>query len=333
MSKNVSQFAKIDPAFLADGLFRPRSNLKKNIDVNREFDGGRVRFLGPQLGAAHQSVLLALCARTGREGIHLVGSAGDLRGQQLKLGLTPEQQVIQSIVDDVDLQETSYSRVNVTAYSLLIDAGLHDNKKDYKRLIDMMAELGSMTVYRSVGRKGGISQLLSFRHDGEKMAISLNWRLADAIFGHQNIQVSLHERMALKSPTAKILHAWLSAHIRLGRSLMEGQGAMVDTLCKHVWGEEQKKVKRDTASKRRRLVKDALLEINALDGWVAEESGSKCFVTRPKALTVFDENVGTPGQTAELIHYDQLPEDEVDEDVLDDHPDLFGDEYDDFFKS
>lgn len=329
MAKNVSQYAKIDPAFLADGLFRPRSNLKVNIDVRREFDGGRIRFLGPQLGAAHQSVLLALCARTGRDGIHLVGDAKDLRGQQLRLGLTPEQQVIQSIVDDVDLQETSYSRVDVTAYSLLIDAGLHDNSKDYKRLIDMMSELASMTVYRAVGRKGGVSQLLSFRHDDDKMAISLNWRLADAIFGHQNVQVSLYERRALKSPTARILHAWLSAHIRLGKSLMNGQGAMVDTLCRHVWGEDQKKVSNVAASKRRRQVKDALSEINGLDGWVAIESGLKCFVTRPKSLHFLDENVGTPGQAAELIHFDKDPSEP---DLFDYEPELFPEDPD-FFKS
>jgi len=321
MAKDVSHYAKIDPAFLADGLFRPRANVKENIDVRRDFDGGRIRFLGPQLGAVHQSVLLALCARTGRDGIHLIGDAKDLRGKQLKLGLTPEQQVIQSIVDDVDLQETSFSRVDVTAYSLLIDAGLHDNSKDYKRLMDMMTELASMTVYRTVGKKGGISRLVSFRHDGDKMVVSLNWRLADAIFGHQNIQVSLHERMQLKSPISKILHAWLSAHIRLGRSLMEGQGVMVDTLCKHVWGEDQKSVARDTASKRRKQVKDALKEINNLDGWIATVERSKCFVTRPKFLGLLEEMVGTPGEAAELIHFGEDPI--IDEDPEDYDPDFF----------
>jgi len=63
MKKDVSAFANFDPAFACDGLFVPRSQKGWALyDVRKEFDRGEIIFEGVQLTAAHQSVLLAVCA-------------------------------------------------------------------------------------------------------------------------------------------------------------------------------------------------------------------------------------------------------------------------------
>lgn len=96
-----------------------------------------------------------------------------------------------------------------------------------------------MVVYREVNGKWGMSQLISkARGDNgnESIQIDLNWRLTAAIFGGQNVKISLEERRELGLPVAKILHGWLSAYIREGGQLGYGNGAKVDTLVAHVWG-------------------------------------------------------------------------------------------------
>ncbi len=74
MRKDISDYAKIDPAFMTDGLFVPKANKSKAINIKREWDKGEIGFRGVQLGAMHQSVLLAVCARTGRDGLCIEGN-------------------------------------------------------------------------------------------------------------------------------------------------------------------------------------------------------------------------------------------------------------------
>jgi len=288
----VSLFAKVDPAHLLDGLFTPTTRKGEALyDVQGEFDGISISFKGVQMSATHQSLLLAISARTARENKNAVlvsGNESDLHGKTIKaLEMTGK-----AINKDVSV-------VKCSAYALLADAGMTDAGNNYKDMVEKLHEMPTVTMYRGNGLNGGSSRLLSFDHDGEQFIVRLNWRMADAILGKQNIQISLHERNWLKdSAVAKILHAWLSGHIRLGGQLMAGRGAEIDTLIKHVWG--KKPASEDVMKKRRYRVRQALEEINKIDGWVCIIKGSHTYISRPKELTWGDKNDMQPGDLAEL---------------------------------
>lgn len=294
--KKVSRYAKLDPAHILDGLFVPRVQKGQALyDVEGEFDGGTIGFKGVQLGIEHQSVLLAVAARTGQQkmadGLLVHGSENDLLARQFSL-LEPTGEI----------EKYDISKVECTAYALLTDAGLGDGGNQFKHLLSLLHEMSTVTMYREKDNKGGISRLLGFQRDGDKLVVSLNWRMAHAIFGGQNIQVSLHERHCLTG-AAKILHTWLSAHIRLGGQLMAGRGASIDSLIAHVWGKRPSN--ENQHRKRRVLVRSALNEIGKLEGWVVRLEGSTALVSRPKELP-FTARGKTmlPGDIAVALAYD-----------------------------
>lgn len=281
----VSKFAKLDPAHVLDGLFVPTVQKGQALyDVCSPFNGGEISFKGVQLSVSHQSVLLAIAARTGRqpkaEGLLIAGTADDLLAQLAPTGQAREQ---------------DFSLVKTSAYGLLVDAGMETGASDYHRLRELLHDMSTVVMYRGFKGHGGTSKLLSFQHQEDKFIVSLNWRLTDAIFGGQNIHVSLTERHQLSdSPVAKILHTWLSAYIRPGQSLMAGRGAEVDTLVRHVWG--KRPASDGTLKQRRRRIRDALGAIKDLRGWTTSIEGSHAFISRPKLL----ERGGdpTPGELA-----------------------------------
>ncbi len=289
----VSSFAKVDPAHLLDGLFTPTAKKGEALyEVEGSFAGIKIAFKGVQMSVTHQSLLLAISARTARQAkanaVLVTGNADNLQHKQVKkLSLTGKAKGM-----DVSI-------VECTAYSLLIDAGMNAGGKSYYAMINLLHEMATVTMYRGSGLKGGTSRLLAFSHDGEQFLVSFNWRMADAILGKQNVQVSLHERNFLKKyPVAKVLHAWLSAHIRLGGQLMAGRGAEIDTLIRHVWG--NRPCSHDVTKKRRSRIKEALYEIGKLDGWAFRLQGTHAFISRPKEFFKLDKSELSPGDVAEF---------------------------------
>lgn len=300
MAKDVSKYARFDPMFLTDGLFVPTARKGQALyEVGREYDHGEVRFKGVQLTAAHQSVLLAVCARTGRNGLLVRGTKDDTLGDQFTLDLLNDpkagKRAVEALEAVAEAERKDKAIVECSAYSLLMDAGMETGGKDYKKVADLLSDLATVVLYRRVNKRGAASNLLSFVHDGDKMSIALNWRLAESILGEaQNIQVSLLERHNLQGSVARLLHAWLSAHIRQGFSLMDGQGAKLDTLARHIWG--NRPVSDSVKWKRRFELKKAIVEIGQLDGWAASVDGRNiarfsrpCFIEKR-----------TPGQQVEL---------------------------------
>jgi hypothetical protein len=281
--KDISRYAKLDPAIFTDGLFVPKANKNKAISIEREWDGGVIRFRGVQLGVAHQSVLLALCARAGRSGELIVkGSKNDLHATQIDL-----------LECMGDAQDAATAIVDVTAYSLLIDADMGDGGTSYERLIQYLIELQSLVVYRKSKHldKGGSSNVLKFSHSGSCFRISLNWRLANAILGDsQYVQISLLERNQLSDPVAKILHAWLSSNVRMGQTLGGENLVLLDTLISHVWGKcgqdgPSSGPSSNVIRQRRLKLKRALASINGVNDWICEEdTGKKWRIVRPKNL-------------------------------------------------
>lgn len=322
--KKVSRFAKADPLHFIDGLFVPRVQRGQALyKVKGSFPKSKtiIEFLGCQLGVDHQSVLLAVAARTAREKqgdgyLAIEGDGDDLQSRHLSLlELTDALQ---------DIKENRVSLVRCSAYAILMDAGLSDSKKDYKRLYNLLKEMSTVTMFAEHAGRGGTSHLLSFSHDEQgRMVVSLNTRMAEAVLGRRRYAaVSLHERHELRSSVAKVLHGWLSAHIRLGESLMNGQGVLLDSLVAHVWG--KRPCLPEVHWKRRGLIRKALGEIGGyvsiVDGqevfhrgigWSVQTHGDLVLIARsqnliPSDLSAFGNDV-LPGDVAEMMAYD--PED------------------------
>jgi len=295
----VSRYSKYDPAMTADGLFMPRANIKKRVDIKRKHNQGTVRFLGPQLGVLHQSVLLAICARIGMEGGHVrpaeakddkkavveLLDASDV-AEDLRAEAKDDKKAVVELPGAYDgAKDQHVGLLETSTYALMLDAGMSTGGKQYERLIECLTELAAMTIYRSVKGKGGISRVISFSHIGDQLTISVNWRLTAAIFGAQNVQISLKERNQLGSSAAKILHTFLCAHTRLGTSFMAGQPVKINTLKKHIFGEPDRQQSRSAVYKQKKQLTAALEEVSQLDGWVIESVGNDLVrITRPKLL-------------------------------------------------
>lgn len=313
MKKNISAFTNYDPAFACDGLFVPRSQKGWALyDVGKEFDRGEIKFEGVQLTAAHQSVLLAVCARAGRYRLEVLGSRSDLKALQAPLDFDDKPDDTDE--DDIDVlldmlfdgiesgaaPNQNTTLVEVSAYSLLIDAGLGGGGNGYKRMIELLRQLSSVSVYRCVGKIGASSRLISFKHNGDRMNILVNWRLAAAVFGKgQFARISLFERNDLKTAAAKILHAWLCCHMRPGHSFMGSNGVSLDTLISHVWG--KRPARNAVATRKRRMaLRDALNEIGSLGGWAVTigRRDDIFHISRPKDLYAHEpveKWLATPG--------------------------------------
>lgn len=291
-SKKLAQFAKVCPTHLADGLFVPRSEPEGKTDIRNIWDGGEIHFMGyKQLSVFDQSVLFSACARTGVEGLLVIGNSKSTEGKevQLKLPLLTDEELKKEGV----VKSQNHSLGKTSAYLMLIDTGVKPGGYQYQRLIESLKKLSNITVYRSKitdsGKKvGGSMNLLSFTHDeNDQIVIFLNWRLAGAILGNnQNIQISLVERRKLKNSVAKILHAWCCGFIRLGECLMNGRGASYDSLCQHVWGISYYELSENAKKQKRRRVKEALEELSSLDGWQVEFYKHKVTICRGDALPI-----------------------------------------------
>jgi hypothetical protein len=251
-------------------------------DVQRNWDAGIIVFKGEQMTSAHQSVLLAICAQTARDGFLIRDNEADMEARQAVLGLG-------DLLDDVDM-----SFVAVSAYDLLLDAGMGVGGKNYRALIGLLHEMSTVSIYREVpGKKKRISPLIQFPKTfrGDNLPIRLNWRLAASIFGKQNVRVSLNERRNLESPIAKIAHCWFSCFIREGQSLMAGKGASLNTLASHVWG--RRPASDAVWRKRRSDLKKALLgEVGKLEGWGVVQDVERrgiWHISRPKQIRNRDD--------------------------------------------
>jgi len=300
VSKIVSKYAKICPTHLTDGLFVPKRKKAAKTDIERIYDGGIIHFMGfAQLSGFDQTVLFAVCARAGIEGLYLLGDKDDLKNQYTLFPMLLEEKLERKSA----VTESAITYEKVTAYSLLKDIGKADGKRNYRLLIDSLKRLSNITVYREKNGQGGSMNMLSFAHDKFKnIQISLNWRLAGAILGEQqNVQVSITERLEIPSAAGKILHAWCSGYLKRGGDHFFEQGISYEKLCQHVWGEKVfDDLSKQRKSDRIQSLKKALKEINKLEWWTVKLGKTKAHIKRPKNAPWIEEIVGTPGEIEDL---------------------------------
>jgi hypothetical protein len=307
-------FSIVDPAHLTDGVFVPTKGMRRQKGPDdilyrprlhvpeRNFGDLSIGFIGfEQLGADDQSVLFAIAAQIGvgantDDTVIVKKDVNNPVGKKLRLNFEFEGD---------DTGKTAAKKT--TLRSLLIDAGYEAidgaNTNRIKQCLRRLRNAQIRETNETTGweRQSNILSYAFNKKTGETW-VSLNPRYSSALFGESRhfIKVSLFERNCLESEPAKILHAWLSANIRLGGRLGNGNGVRIDTLLPHVWGSHTMSESRKVVSTRRGRLRDALEEIadktkclhKGPAGWVIEQTTSGLVsVSRPKTLP-WQEDLG-----------------------------------------
>ncbi|WP_312283850.1 replication protein C, IncQ-type [Candidatus Igneacidithiobacillus taiwanensis] len=316
-------YAKIDAAHVLDGLFVPTSGKKREklFVPLRKFGNCKIGFQGfDQLGAFDQSILLAVSAQLGIDGLRIEAKPKGPISQQLRKDIYKPNKA-EDDGSDLRTKKTSLR-------SLLLDAGSKDIEGGHALQLvkDSLNRLSNAQI-REIGSDGWDRRCnllsVSFNEKTGEVFVAANPRLSQAVFRGQHVKVSLFERNLLNSQAAKILHCWLSSNIRLGKTLGNGNGAQLDTLLPHVWGiESMEKASAKVKSTRRSQLRDALNEIESATKrlgipWVVDQtSNGLVSVSRPKELCIEDRNFDTPHELEEL--YEEMRELEAE---ADDQPD------------
>ncbi|HDV4147668.1 replication protein C, IncQ-type [Pseudomonas aeruginosa] len=284
-------YARFDPAHAFDGLFVPTKGKKRGrlLVEPRRFGKLEVGFQGfEQLGADDQSILLALTAQLGIDGLVIDAAPAGPMSKQLRFALDFRQD------DGAPLLSKRTS-----LRSLLIDAGYKDPESGaaLARAKESLNRLRAVQI-REIDRETGWDRAcnlisVSFNHKTGEIFVAANPRLTGAVFRGQHVKVSLFERNELESEVAKLLHCWLCSNIRLGRALGNGNGAHLDTLAPHVWGRSAwDGFSKQSRSQKRGQLRTALEEIadrtRGLQGgmgWAIDlTSTGLAMVSRPKEL-------------------------------------------------
>lgn len=306
-------YAKFDPAHVFDGLFVPTSGKKRGrlLVEARRFGKLEIGFQGfEQLGADDQSILLALSAQLGIDGLMIDATPPGPIAKQLRLDLRFNE-------DDGALVASKRTSLR----SLLIDAGYNPDTSTEKAK-ESLNRLRA-TQIREVDRETGWDRVcnlisVSFNHKTGEIHVAANPRLTGAVFRGQHVKVSLFERGELESEAAKLLHCWLCSNIRLGHSLGNGNGAHIDTLAPHVWGKAAWEgfSKQSKSQKRGKLrvaldeIADRTKRLQGGMGWAIDQTSSGLvFVSRPKALPLIEGEFGyRPSEYDALISQPTEPD-------------------------
>ena len=282
----------MDPAHLNDGLFIPTNGKKRGrlYVMPRDFGDRVISFQGyEQLGAGDQSVLLAISAQLGIDGLVIENDAtGDI-SKQLRLDLE---------IKGGDTTAPLASK-KTSLRSLLIDAG-YKSERDTREIKEALNRLSNCQI-REQNKLTGWDRRsnlisVSFNSKTGETHVAANPRLTASVFKGQHVKISLYERNELHTEVAKILHCWLCSNIRLGKALGNGNGARLDTLAPHIWGATWDTESSKVRSHRRGLLRDALDEISNKTkrlhggyGWAIDQTSSGlAIVSRPKDLPAIE---------------------------------------------
>lgn len=299
-------YSRFDPAHVFDGLFVPTKGKKRGrlLVEPRRFGKLEIGFQGfEQLGTDDQSILLALTAQLGIDGLVIDASPTGPVSKQLRVALDFNQ-------DNGALLASKRTSLR----SLLIDAGYNPDTSTEKA----KASLNRLraTQIREIDRETGwdrVCNLISvnFNHKTEEIYVAVNPRLTGAVFRGHHVKVSLFERNELESEVAKLLHCWLCSNIRLGQLLGNGNGAHIDTLAPHVWGRAAwEGFSKQSKSQKRGQLQAALDEIadrtRCLQGgmgWAIDHtSNGLVLVSRPKELPFLEgEHDMTPSEYHKIM--------------------------------
>ncbi len=285
--RQLKAYAKFDPAHLFDGLFVPTSGRKRGrlYVPPRDFGGSKISFQGfEELGADDQSVLLAISAQLGVDGLIIEHDTDVAEPIELR----------NSMALNVNSKEDLVGK-KTSLRSIAYDAGYSNDSGRVLQIITRSLNRLRNAQIREITPEGWdrVSNLISviFNDESGETFVAANPRLTKAVLSGltgQHVKISLYERNQLKKEASKILHAWLCSNVRLNGKLGIN-GVNINTLIPHVYGiERTKNMNIDQKSKARLQVRAALKEIKEQTNWNIQTSKNIIFIRRPKEIPLLE---------------------------------------------
>jgi hypothetical protein len=290
---NQLALAKHDPAMALMPIVRPVRRgygPVRGMDVSQRFGAATIRVLGPYyLTREDQTLLLTILALAGvsREILE-----ADDDGQQVREALACDGDAKER---DTIWIDTSLNELSRAIYGRIRQERMGD-------LDESLARLSAVSVRIAENDTWGQSHLIGTARSGDKYRIAVNWRLAVAVAGYGShfTAISLSERRMLKGDIAQIAHGWLSAWLRPGRI---GRISL-DQLTEKVWGERPDN--NATMRTRRKRLRDALAEIEAIPNWELELEGYIVSIRRNAPTETFSAPTETLFALTETHEFEEM---------------------------
>jgi len=288
----LASVARHDPLHcLTPGLFRSlRKGQRKTekLDIRYNFGGASVRFWGPEpLGVDDMRVLQGLVAlATSQRQLQQGGEREPLPVTQEPLEGSvrePDKERLLKLLEpkfDADLSQALVVRGSYRALAKVIGYEDCDSGAAFKALRACVERLWAVSVVvERDGRRQGFRILSEYASELGRgtLTIALNPRLAQAIVGAgQYYRLDMREVRLLTTDCARLLHQRL-------HWANPGQSARVsmNTLCSYVWPEPSDNAQ--TMKSRRKTVKQALANLQALGWTVQEPVAGQFLIVRPAA--------------------------------------------------
>lgn len=276
---DVLDSVRVDPATAMAGLFRPVRDRGRPVGVRISMDwaGWSLTFLcAEQLGADDLAILLgivALCTHDRERSAIAAARTTSDAGRAARELVAPTGCLVDH--DIVTITTTFYAIEKTAGWR----PGHHSAA--IQRALRRLASV-TLIVSRGSGRwiEEGSTHLLGYAIRGNRICVTLNYRLSAAILGGQYAQLSLQEQRQLAgrgAEAARVLHLWLCAAIRPGQT----RRLRLEALAAHAWPDPAP----TPAARRLRLsrLRAVLARIAALPGWRVTRSGGTDVVaiTRP----------------------------------------------------
>lgn len=256
-----------DAATALSPLFRPLpcKKIREKLDIETKFAGGSLRWRGPDaLGVQEETLLLVILEEARAAAQELSAEPRTAEGAELRRSLSPSGFLEKSSV------------VSFTTSFRSLASGCYGSKggAEIRQIRYMLQRLVEVTLWvRNEGLEGSTRLLSWLIADDNSVRVALNRRLAEAIVDGQFVQISLGERLALRSQLARAVHSRLSARVRPAASI----GSNLVSLEKLVWGNNEEG---STQRNRHSNLRNALGALGQLQGWVVSWSGRSFTVTR-----------------------------------------------------
>ena len=243
---------------------QPKSGVRPTLDVSYRAKGSAttLRFSAREaLGIPEQTLLLVLIEiaqeayarspQSTRLDQHVAGEVAEALWVRLNRGL------IEDAPESVRFT-TSWYELNERCGASSGGMNQRLRRTQLQRLCEVVVWEEGLDARRTTRQSYLVSWLLG---DDARVHVALNARLAASLLGQQFAAVSLAERLALPSDTARALHAFFSTCVRPGKLLRVG----LETLAQRLWPEAD--APSGTVRRRNKAIRDSLAELASLRGW------------------------------------------------------------------
>lgn len=265
---NAHHFAKLDTSIGVAGLFHSvRGKNRPKVQIDHQLKDRTVRYLCWEvLGELEQSVFLAILEMAARTGKPIPADPKTDIGKVMRKELSGKDKA----------EKLEGKGILTTHRELLMMLKRVDSKSYYLMLKDALERLSRVRVEEVRGEAwaGGMN-LISVVTDGDRIAIAVNWRVAETLDGGNFIRIDRNENLSLNSDIARIIHVRLSSWMS---SPPHSRTVGLDTLAEWVWGTGTNS---DSRRQHRTRIRKALMELGQKTKWKVDFHGENAVIERP----------------------------------------------------